>query len=297
MYGYRLEQRALLEVQVDAPVVSNAVEAPSHPSPKPPSAPFPSLNGALNSAPANSNGNGHSNRMLVDEDDEEDQLADDEDLATSSVGLVTPVLGDRSSRASSVTSFSGEATGVKSARQIAADEKKVADQAKVVEAAKAREVVKAKNAGRREVDKQRLELDEQIKANGKKGELTVERRGSRLLILVLADDWVEREFRRWQGVSRCRPLGKDRFFCRYWWFDGVGGMDLVGQGSGVLYGTGRLFVQGPSQEDWDAVCGREKEGEEDAVKRRTREEGGDEERLLGVDEWGFYEEEEEVSRL
>ncbi|ORY78029.1 hypothetical protein BCR35DRAFT_353018 [Leucosporidium creatinivorum] len=287
-----LEQRALLEVQVDAPILNGTVvtESQGLPSPKPPPAASfaasPSLNGGSTPAPTNGNGNGHDHStrapdsdMLVNEDDEEDQLADDDDLATSSVGLVTPALGGRSSRASSVTSFSGKAMGAKSARQLAADEKKLADQAKAVEAAKAREVAKAKNAGRREADKQRLELDEQIKANGKK------------------DDWVEREFRRWQGVSRCRPLGKDRFFCRYWWFDGVGGMELVGQGAGVLYGTGRLFVQGPSQEDWDAVCGREKEGEEDAIKRRVREEGGDEEKLLGVDEWGFYEQEEELDNL
>lgn len=184
MYDCRLEQRALLEVQVDAPILNGAVvtESQGLPSPKPPPAASlvasPSLNGGSTPAPTNGNSNGHSTRapdsvMLVDEDDEEDQLADDEDLATSSVGLVTPNLGGRSSRASSVTSFSGEALGAKSARQIAADEKKVAEQAKAVEAAKAREVFKVKNAGRREADKQRLELDEQIKANGKKGEPVV----------------------------------------------------------------------------------------------------------------------------
>lgn len=109
---------------------------------------------------------------------------------------------------------------------------------------------------------------------------------------------MEREFRRWQGVSRCRPLGKDRFFCRYWWFDGVGGMELVssaaGQGAGVVYGAGRLFVQGPSQDEWDYICGKTGLGHEGTYQKRLSEEGG-EKAILGVEEWGFYEEEEEVS--
>lgn len=111
------------------------------------------------------------------------------------------------------------------------------------------------------------------------------------LLPTLADDLVEREFRRWQGVIRCRPLGKDRFFCRYWWFDGIGGMDLATS----AYSTGRLFVQGPSQEDWDFITRKSGQEEAQAMARRTREEGADEDGLLGIDEWGYYESEAEAS--
>ncbi|BGO94315.1 hypothetical protein NBRC10512_002764 [Rhodotorula toruloides] len=119
------------------------------------------------------------------------------------------------------------------------------------------------------------------------------------------DDFVDREFRRYQGVARCRPLGKDRFHCRYWWFDGIGGMDLVVPNSAgeevVTYGTGRLFVQGPSEEDWEVICDvREKgeEGEKGARERRMREEVVEEpEQLLGVNEWAYYEDDEQLDSL
>ncbi|BGP26830.1 DDT domain-containing protein [Rhodotorula toruloides] len=119
------------------------------------------------------------------------------------------------------------------------------------------------------------------------------------------DDFVDREFRRYHGVARCRPLGKDRFHCRYWWFDGIGGMDLVvPNGAGeeqVVYGTGRLFVQGPSEEDWEVIADvKEKgeEGEKSARERRMKEEVVDApEALLGVNEWAYYEDDEELDSL
>lgn len=125
------------------------------------------------------------------------------------------------------------------------------------------------------------------------------------------DDFVEREFRRYQGVARIRPLGKDRFHNRYWWFDGIGSMDLVASdpssssttapcanGSDVGYGTGRLFVQGPSEEDWEMVADLKGAGGEEGRQMRERrvveEVVESEEGLLGVDEWAFYEDEDEV---
>ncbi|GAA5891482.1 hypothetical protein JCM6882_004486 [Rhodosporidiobolus microsporus] len=124
------------------------------------------------------------------------------------------------------------------------------------------------------------------------------------------DDEVEREFRRFQGVQRCRPLGKDRFHCRYWWFDGVGGMDLLrpsadtAGGSAVVYGAGRLFVQGPSREDWDMIAdtrGADGEASEKEMRRRRVEEEvvevGDQRGLLEPGEWGFYEEDDEIEAL
>ncbi len=154
----------------------------------------------------------------------------------------------------------------------------------------------------REVEKAQRELDGALAQNAKN------------------EDRVEREFRRYKNVSRCQPLGKDRFHCRYWWFDGVGGASLVGgvHGTSVQYGTGRLLVQGPSQEDWDGMCARSKDewvsevkeevkneegeegkpsgpvGVEGVITRRKREEV-DEEAILGVNEWAYYDDESQVS--
>ncbi|GAA6039320.1 hypothetical protein JCM8097_003265, partial [Rhodosporidiobolus ruineniae] len=118
----------------------------------------------------------------------------------------------------------------------------------------------------------------------------------------LKDEECEREFRRYQGVSRCRPLGKDRFHCRYWWFDGVGGMELVDARAGeTLYGTGRLFVQGPSAEDWEMIADlkvKGEEGEKEMRERRAREEVAAEvQSVLGVNEWAYYEDEDEIENL
>lgn len=61
----------------------------------------------------------------------------------------------------------------------------------------------------------------------------------------------------------------------------------------LIYGTGRLFVQGPSEVDWDRACAEF--GGEDALKERRKKEEGHEQ-ILGIDEWGFYDEEEDVSQ-
>jgi hypothetical protein len=60
---------------------------------------------------------------------------------------------------------------------------------------------------------------------------------------------IEREFRQLFGVGRTRHLGKDRFFNRYWWLDGMGSGQLISSNGTTAYGTGRLFVQGPNPFD------------------------------------------------
>ncbi|GAA6062122.1 hypothetical protein JCM10212_000876 [Sporobolomyces blumeae] len=118
------------------------------------------------------------------------------------------------------------------------------------------------------------------------------------------EEHVEREFRRYQGVSRCRPLGRDRFLCRYWWFDGIGGMEIGKarpDGGRVPYGTGRIFIQGPSQEDWDLICDPQEygaEGYETMTNRRKREEVVDDESsLVSTGGWAYYESAEELDSL
>ena len=85
-------------------------------------------------------------------------------------------------------------------------------------------------------------------------------------------------------------MGKDRFYNRIWWFDGMGSASLLGSGGIVQYGTGRLFIQGPSLFDQEILDRRE---EGDVHVRRLEEEG--EEGLLGVGEWAVYTDLEEVS--
>jgi bromodomain adjacent to zinc finger domain protein 1A len=103
---------------------------------------------------------------------------------------------------------------------------------------------------------------------------------------------IERDFRRNLGVARIKPLGKDRFYNRIWWFDGLGSANLIGSGGTIMYGTGRIFVQGPSEFDIELLDRREKE-EKDVVDRRPIEEGED--GVLGVGEWAVYESVDQVS--
>jgi hypothetical protein len=99
-------------------------------------------------------------------------------------------------------------------------------------------------------------------------------------------DGIEREFRKFQGVKGAKPMGYDRFFNRIWWLDGFGG-------SGVLsnYGTGRLFIQGPSEVDMEILKGRGHE----VVRRRMAEEGED--GMLEPGEWGCYSEVEQIEEF
>lgn len=101
---------------------------------------------------------------------------------------------------------------------------------------------------------------------------------------------IEREFRKLLGVSRARPLGKDRFHNRVWWFDGMGGGTLVAGGGQVAWGTGRIFFQGPSDADLDLMRGK---GDEVEV-RRVEEEG--EEGMLAPGEWAYFSKTEQVGR-
>lgn len=103
---------------------------------------------------------------------------------------------------------------------------------------------------------------------------------------------IEREFRKLLGAIRVKALGKDRFHNRYWWFDGMGSASLVGSGGIALYGTGRLFIQGPSEFDLQQLEKRAKEENEDLSSRKIEEE--DEDGIFGSGGWGIYTEIEEV---
>ncbi|KAJ7293282.1 chromatin remodeling complex protein [Mycena rebaudengoi] len=103
---------------------------------------------------------------------------------------------------------------------------------------------------------------------------------------------IEREFRKLLCTIRVKPLGKDRFHNRIWWFDGMGSGSLVGSGGVTQYGAGRLFVQGPSEFDTDLLVARTDEGIEE---RRKEEEGV--EGMLGPGDWAVYSDQEELDEF
>jgi hypothetical protein len=137
--------------------------------------------------------------------------------------------------------------------------------------AKQREAARAKAASVKQAMAEHRRLDEEVNK--------LERRL----------EGIEREFRQLLGSVRVKPMGKDRFYNRIWWFDGMGSASLLGSGGIVQYGTGRLFVQGPSVFDQEILDRRE---EGDVRVRRLEEEG--EEGMLGVGEWAVYTDLEEV---
>ncbi|KAI0757084.1 chromatin remodeling complex protein [Daedaleopsis nitida] len=102
---------------------------------------------------------------------------------------------------------------------------------------------------------------------------------------------IEREFRKLLGSVRVKPLGRDRFYNRVWWFDGMGAASLIGSGGTVQYGTGRIFVQGASEFDVDLLRRRD----ENIDERRRIEEGP--EGTLGANEWAVFNDLEELQEF
>ncbi|KIJ68264.1 hypothetical protein HYDPIDRAFT_146150 [Hydnomerulius pinastri MD-312] len=139
--------------------------------------------------------------------------------------------------------------------------------------AKQREIARAKVAAEKQAQAEHRRLDEEVNK--------IERRL----------EGIEREFRKLLGAIRVKPLGQDRFHNRIWWFDGMGSMSLLGSGGVVQYGTGRIFLQGPSEMDLELMLKRE---EDDAEARRQEEEGDG---ILAPGEWAVYTEPEEVDEF
>ncbi|KAI9062985.1 chromatin remodeling complex protein [Trametes sanguinea] len=137
-------------------------------------------------------------------------------------------------------------------------------------AAKEREAARAKAQSAKQAQAERRRLEEEVNK--------LERRL----------EGIEREFRKLLGSVRVKPLGRDRFYNRVWWFDGMGAASLIGSGGTVQYGTGRIFLQGPSEFDVEVLRRRE----EDVDRRRREEEG--EEGMLDVGEWAVYNDVDEV---
>ncbi|KAF9037807.1 chromatin remodeling complex protein [Hymenopellis radicata] len=141
--------------------------------------------------------------------------------------------------------------------------------------AKQREAARVKQASAKQALAEHRRLDEELNK--------VERRL----------EGIERDFRKLLGGIRVKPLGRDRFYNRIWWFDGLGSAALLGSGGVCQYGTGRIFVQGPSETDTDLL--RLRQAEEDIEARRFEEEGED--GILGPTEWAAYSDLEELEEF
>jgi hypothetical protein len=74
--------------------------------------------------------------------------------------------------------------------------------------------------------------------------------------LTRKEEQIDRDSRRY-GIARVRPLGKDRFYNRYWYFDGIT-MD---------HGTDRLYVQSPSFLDLEVM---RVSGDKDQILKRQK---------------------------
>ncbi|KAF9437302.1 hypothetical protein BGZ76_001308 [Entomortierella beljakovae] len=72
------------------------------------------------------------------------------------------------------------------------------------------------------------------------------------------EEQVDRDVRRF-AIARVRPLGKDRFYNRYWYFDGIT----------MNHGTDRVYVQTPSFLDLETI--RSRSDKEKILKRNKTE--------------------------
>lgn len=182
------------------------------------------------------------------------------------------VMQESSEVSDSEAGSEGASPGKKSSRQ-----KDLRLKAHTIAHSKEREAARAKQASQKQAMAEHRRLDEEVNK--------LERRL----------EGIEREFRKLLGAVRVKPLGRDRFYNRIWWFDGMGSASLVGSGGIALYGTGRIFIQGPSEFDLQQLEKKALEDHEDIDARRKEEEGED--GMLRPQDWAVYSELEEVRRV
>jgi len=167
---------------------------------------------------------------------------------------------------------SSDVDGSEDGKKSTARQKDLRQKAQAQQAhAREREAARAKQAQARQALAEHRRLDEEVNKLDRRLEA------------------IDRDFRRLLGGVRVKPLGKDRFFNRIWWFDGLGSSALQATGGATQYCAGRIFVQGPSEFDLELLNRRT----EDDVEARRLEEEGEDGRLKPSD-WGCYSDLEEV---
>lgn len=199
-----------------------------------------------------------------------------EEISSSSNGNGEDTIMLDSSELSDVSEGGSEPTSATGSKK-STRQKDLRIKAHTIAHSKEREAARAKQASQKQAIAEHRRLDEEVNK--------LERRL----------ESIEREFRKLLGAVRVKPLGRDRFYNRIWWFDGMGSASLVGSGGIALYGTGRLFIQGPSEFDLQQLEKKALEDAEDITARRKEEEG--EEGMLGPQDWAVYTELEEVGPL
>ena len=113
-----------------------------------------------------------------------------------------------------------------------------------------------------------LEKSSQDFADAVKKEAEVSSRKQELEEEVAAAAAEEPQF----DVHRLKMLGKDRFYNRYWWMEapGLRPGDEDRDPTSYRYLMGRLWVQGPTQEDYDTfLASEEADAELTAAKQKT----------------------------
>jgi bromodomain adjacent to zinc finger domain protein 1A len=141
------------------------------------------------------------------------------------------------------------------------------------------------HAAQRKIEREKIARDKAAQAEYRKLDEELSKHDRRM-------EGIEAEFRNLLGVARARPIGKDRFYNKVWWLDGLGGSSLVTSGGVIAYGSGRIFIQGPSELDWEVL--ERREAADHDVMVRMREDLG-EEGVMGVSEWGYFSDPDEVS--
>ncbi|EGG10986.1 uncharacterized protein MELLADRAFT_70917 [Melampsora larici-populina 98AG31] len=113
-----------------------------------------------------------------------------------------------------------------------------------------------------------------------------------LFRLNLKEIYLNERFRKFNGVMKTKPIGMDRYFCKYWWFDGIGGNSNC---------VGQLFVSGPSIDEMDWVLNKLHHHRFHHHHHYCQsDENGNEKQIgigLGVGGWAVYDTEVQIQGL
>jgi hypothetical protein len=150
----------------------------------------------------------------------------------------------------------------------------------------------AENAAKAKVIAQQREEARLKKAEGKTLYLEKKRLQDEFAAVQARLVELDREFRSQASMLRSAPIGRDRFGNKYWWLDGTGTAPLVDKDSSVIYGTGRIYLQGGSPEDLERRAQEYDFTADELQQKRLTAEGED--GILEEGEWAVFDTPEQV---
>lgn len=227
------------------------------------------VNGTSSNVQSENEGHGEEDELASDAEGESDDLSSAEEYDSEAAD--STATGDLSEDRPYRRNFGSR----QEAMRVRAIQKEAEEAERLKRLAQQREEQKARNLEIRQITLERKRLDEE--------EARIVRR----------EEAIDREFRQHSQAPRLTPMGRDRFLDKYWWFDGVGSGSIFGAHGQVQYSTGRLFVQGASVEEWEALLDELKPNLSALEARRKKELG--EEGALGHEQWAVFTEPEEVN--